>query len=503
MLYHEARESSSTLGGPALPALGHAISGCVGAACSNILTYPLDLIITRLQIQRQLRRDPTTPHSEEYKSIGDAAYKIYSNEGGLSGFYVGIVQDTSKTVADSFLFFLTYNFLRQSRLRLNNSTSKNLPALDELGVGFIAGAFSKFLTTPIANIVTRKQTLSMLAARSQKGASVESTSTQSIAQQIRSEKGLLGFWSGYSASLILTLNPSLTFFLFQTFKRILLPRNQHAEPSSQATFLLAAISKAIASSMFYPFSLAKARVQMSSKLVHKNDSEVKESGQEASGRRTSGAYAGRGTARGTILSTILHIARTEGSSALYEGVGGEVLKGFLSHGITMVIKENVHKLIIQLYYAILKLLKKYPEPNQMLETAKSQTQDSLNSLRRGTEAVNTQAKGITKEFSDKGTRAYETSIANINSAKESIQSHTTDTTASVQKTAENVHDSVRQVSNETLARLNERAEGIRDGVEGIADNVLTKVGENAASAAQYLGQKTEELGRSIQPKAKD
>ena len=444
MLYHKAHQTNSILGGPALPALGHAVSGSVGAACSNILTYPLDLIITRLQIQRQLRKGPTTPHSKEYRSVRDAAHKIYSSEGGLSGFYVGVVQDTSKTIADSFLFFLAYNFLRQSRLRSQSTSSKNLPVLDELGVGFLAGAFSKFLTTPIANVVTRKQTLSMLSARSQNGSSAKSATTKSIAQQIHSEKGLLGFWSGYSASLILTLNPSLTFFFYETFKRGLLPRDQRANPSTQTTFLLAAISKAIASSITYPFSLAKARAQVSSKVVDNNDSEVKSSIQEASDGKTSGTERGRKAAQNTVLSTILHIARIEGTSALYEGLSGEVLKGFLSHGITMVVKENVHKLIIQLYYAILKLLKKYPEPHDMVEKAKSQTQYSLGSLQKRAEATATMAQGVAKDVSGK--------VA---------------------------------------------------GARGVADEVLTKANKGAEVAADYVGRKTEEFGQSIRPKDKD
>ena len=239
---------------------------------------------------------------------------------------------------------------------------------EELSVGFLAGAFSKLFTTPIANIVTRKQASSMLAARSPQKSSNPAT-VRSIALQIRSEKGLQGFWSGYSASLILTLNPSLTFFLYETFKRTLLPRSQRANPSSQATFLLAAMSKAIASTITYPFSLAKARAQASSQFVDDYDHEVKDAIEEASTGKVAGTATGRKVARSTVFSTILHIARTDGVGALYEGLGGEVMKGFFSHGITMIVKEAVHKLIIRLYYAILKLLKRYPPiPEQIVKS---------------------------------------------------------------------------------------------------------------------------------------
>ncbi|MCJ1464194.1 hypothetical protein MMC07_002807 [Pseudocyphellaria aurata] len=350
-LYHIAHESSSQapsiLGGPTLPALGHALAGSTGAAISSVCTYPLSLIITRLQIQRQLRKTSLAPHPEEYASIQDAIHKIYSRE-GLSAFYVGLLPDTSKTIADSFLFFLVYNFLRQSRLKSQQGSAKHLSAIDELGVGFLAGAFAKLFTTPIANIVTRKQSMSMLSARSTDIKPPE-TSVRAIVREIKTEKGLPGFWSGYSASLVLTLNPSLTFFLFETFKRTIIPRRQRESPSAQATFFLAAFSKAIASTVTYPFSLAKARAQASSTSTAENEVKQPESLQQAKKIR----------APRNVFGTILEIAQHDGIGALYEGLGGEVLKGFFSHGITMIVKDSVHKLIIRLYYTILKLLRKH------------------------------------------------------------------------------------------------------------------------------------------------
>ncbi|KAL9037337.1 MAG: hypothetical protein Q9214_005746 [Letrouitia sp. 1 TL-2023] len=370
-LYHLVHESNRPtkpiLDGPALPALGHAVAGATGAATSNVLTYPLALIITRLQIQRSLTKGSSLPSSREYRSVRNAAARIFEQE-GVTGFFTGALPDTTKTIADSFLFFLAYNFLRQTRLRARNGSAKHLPAIDELGVGFLAGASSKLLTTPIANIVTRQQASSLLSLATPKSAS-DALSIRSIALRIRSEKGLLGFWSGYSASLVLTLNPSLTFFLFETFKRLLLPRKLRANPSPQVTFFLAAISKAIASTITYPFSLAKARTQASSKPVHETeaDGRVKEGADEKQSTMTTSTTtttqkAQTKTPSSNVFSTIAHIARTEGIGALYEGLGGEVLKGFFSHGITMIVKETVHGMIIRLYYALLRLLRKYPYP---------------------------------------------------------------------------------------------------------------------------------------------
>ena len=346
------------LGGPALPALGHALAGSTGAAISSISTYPLSLIITRLQTQRQLRQCKSHEPSADYTSIQNAVQRIYTQE-GVQGLYTGLIPDTVKTMADSFLFFLAYNFLRQSRTRNYRDRSSRLPVLDELGVGFLAGTFSKFLTTPLANVVTRKQASAMTIPSTQN--SVDSRSFRSIALEIHSEKGIWGFWSGYSASLVLTLNPSLTFFFHENLKRALLSRSQRQDISPQATFLLAAISKAFASVITYPFSLAKSRAQLSSRSV---TTEPATNSQDILKRSSSTTQSKVGISE-NVFATILHIIRHGGLRALYDGVGGEVLKGFFGHGITIFIKDVVHKAIIRLYYTILRLLKMYPNPQSL------------------------------------------------------------------------------------------------------------------------------------------
>ena len=290
-----------------------------------------------------------------------------------------MLQDTGKSIADSFLFFLFYNYLRTNRLQKNGTKATTLPALDELAVGALAGACSKFFTTPISNIVTRKQTASMVAARSNGPSSEPSVSD--IATSIRNEKGIQGFWSGYSASLILTLNPSITFFLYEFFKRSFLPRAKRDDPGARITFLMAAMSKAIASTITYPFSLAKARAQTSSVPPVNPDSaeKVKDEAEQVKNKQGAekvGKDAKNVAKRSTVFDTILKIYRTEGAAALYEGVWGEILKGFFSHGITMLVKEAIHKLIIQTYYLILKALNKYPSPSELATQAGQAVQDA-------------------------------------------------------------------------------------------------------------------------------
>jgi len=110
----------------------------------------------------------------------------------------------------------------------------------------LAGAFA---TTPVQNIVTRKQTAAVVSARDPTSSVSPKLSAKDIALQIRHEKGFLGFWFGYSVSLVLTLNPAITFLLHKVSLRTLVPRLRRADLGVCLTFLIAATSKLIASSI--------------------------------------------------------------------------------------------------------------------------------------------------------------------------------------------------------------------------------------------------------------
>lgn len=336
---------------------------------------------------------------EQYTGILDAARKIYAKE-GIRGFHTGVGHDTGKTVADMFFFFLAYAFLRQHRLNARASSGSArrptvLPAVDELTIGVLAGAFSKLLTTPLSNIVTRKQTAAVLGGPG-------SVSTKEIVAKIRSEKGLRGFWAGYPAALILTLNPSITFFLNQLLKYLLVLRTKRKQHSALVIFLLAAISKAVATAITYPISLAKTREQISG--ADAND-------------KTSKSYS----FTPNILTSISTIARTEGPAALYAGLSGEVLKGFFSHGITILTKDAVHSLIIKSYYSLLVFLDRYPSTDELLSRARDRSEDLY-------EAARSRRKD---------------NAGNVIDTNENIPSHAfEDTEPEAEETAEMVHEYV-------------------------------------------------------------
>lgn len=364
--------------------LGNAVAGAVGAAVSNVIVYPLSVVVARLQTQKRKAEKDSEDDEEEYATLFDALRKIYDQQ-GIAGLYPGLAQDTCKTVTDSFLFFLAYTTIRQRRIvarvgpaRAARSKNIMLPVLDELVIGILAGSFSKLFTTPLSNIVTRKQT----SAARKEAKSGKALSTGDIASQIRKEKGLQGFWSGYSAALILTLNPSITFFLNEVLKYTLLPRSKRNHASALVTFLLAAMSKVAASSITYPFSLAKTRAQS----MGTSSQTQKSSTPKQLHERLCAALTPQ------ILSTIFTIARTEGLPALYAGLPGEALKGFFSHGFTMIAKDAVYASIIKSYYILLIVLRRYPSSEELLDRAREQAEEYTEIMREEAKDLAERAK---------------------------------------------------------------------------------------------------------------
>jgi hypothetical protein len=323
--------------------LGNAISGATGSAVSHLLFYPIDLIITRLQIQSAtIDDDAEEPAQRPYTSVSDAIQRIYTDEGGLPAFYAGATYDTLKSVADSFVFFLAYTYLRQRQ----SSNARTLTG--ELGTGIAAGAIAKLFTTPVQQIVTQKQAARRQSTTPGTAPPPPALSVAAIAARIRAERGLRGFWAGYSASLVLTLNPALTFLLQSVLGRWVGRRRRVGERVSPVTtFLLAAISKAVATAGTYPFSLAKARAQVKGAVVTRQE-KGKEVLREQSWVETGLRAADEAFMR-SVFGMVYLIARKEGVTALYQGLRAQVIKGFFEHGATMAMKERILRLVTRLY----------------------------------------------------------------------------------------------------------------------------------------------------------
>lgn len=191
-----------------LPPIVQAVSGAVGSAFANGLTYPLDLATTRLQLHRK-----RTSTNGLYDGIRILVHII--RRYGLTALYDGIMTDTgaslvSKCVsyllelmapltANSFCYYYVYSFLRNSvlRYRLNNTKAKiSLPVLQELFLGFIAGVASRAVSMPLNLITLRLQAERDADNDEENSDEDQAVGLSSVVKLIYSEHGLSGFWRG-------------------------------------------------------------------------------------------------------------------------------------------------------------------------------------------------------------------------------------------------------------------------------------------------------------------
>ncbi|KAJ7286963.1 mitochondrial carrier domain-containing protein [Mycena rebaudengoi] len=292
-----------------LPPLVQAFSGAIGSASANTLTYPLDLVTTRLQLD--------SPQKASKSSGLQGAVRILRTiikKHGLGALYTGLGTDTGATLLSNFFYFYFYAFLRYLLTR-------------QILLGFAAGVASRAVSTPLTIVTLRLQAENENEDEEKAASDEPSTGVSGIVKKIYKEDGILGFWRGFKTTILVSLNPAMTLALFQVFRR------SGANPKPSQAFLGAAISNSIAAMILYPLMLAKTRLQASSAT---SMSEV-----------LADAYNGSGRSRGELPTA--HGIRKPGIPGLYQGLEMQIVKGFLSQGVTFLVKGRVEQIIVQMY----------------------------------------------------------------------------------------------------------------------------------------------------------
>lgn len=117
----------------------------------------------------------------------------------------------------------------------------------ELLLGAIAGALAQIFTIPISVIATRQQ-----IGRSKQNTTPSSPvghgndSFLAVGRQVVKEHGLGGLWLGIKPGLILTVNPAITYGVFERVKGVALGGDTDNKLSPGHAFILGALSKSLA-----------------------------------------------------------------------------------------------------------------------------------------------------------------------------------------------------------------------------------------------------------------
>lgn len=143
-----------------------------------------------------------------------------------------------------------YYIRRKSKGLAAGARAPSLSTAAELILGALAGALAQIFTIPVAVIATRQQVSTAKALTpAEKAAGVKrpGDSFLDVAREIVREDGVQGLWLGIKPGLVLTVNPAITYGLFERVKSFVLfnePANAKLTPGK--SFVVGALSKSLA-----------------------------------------------------------------------------------------------------------------------------------------------------------------------------------------------------------------------------------------------------------------
>ncbi|KAI8998036.1 mitochondrial carrier domain-containing protein [Gaertneriomyces semiglobifer] len=294
-----------------LTPFGNATAGALGALSANTAIFPLDVIKTRLQVQtKELKSLNPQRH---YDNALDAFLKIVRTE-GINGLYAGLGAGLLGTVASSFSYFYFYGWIRG--IYLKRAKGGHIHTAMELFLGAVAGAMSQVCTLPVAVIATRQQTSSREDQRS----------FLNTMRAIVRDEGLAGLWRGLQASLVLCVNPAITYGMFERLKTLALERsgNVNGVLTAGQTFVIGALSKALATIVTYPYIMAKVRMQWK---PPKNVEGLSQKEVEAITYKSS-------------IDILQKVMKKEGLKGWYKGLQPQIVKAVLCQAVLFVCKDQ-------------------------------------------------------------------------------------------------------------------------------------------------------------------
>ncbi|KAJ5166518.1 uncharacterized protein N7482_005299 [Penicillium canariense] len=286
------------------------VAGFTAGLVSTLCFHPLDLLKTRLQVDRST--------SSRLGSSLRIIRGITTHEGGFTAFYRGLAPNLIGNSTSWGLYFLCYSSLKGAICTYRAQEEWMLTSSDYFLASGGAGALTSILTNPIWVLKTR-----MLASGAQAPGAYPSFI--SGAREIYGTEGMRGFYRGLVPSLFGVSHGAFQFMAYERLKRFRL-RTLRSEPLTgdpntetmarrlgNLDFLvLSGLSKIFAGCVTYPYQVIRSRLQ---------------------------TYEAHILYRGT-LDTVSQIWAQEGAAGFYKGLGPNLLRVLPSTWVTFLVYEN-------------------------------------------------------------------------------------------------------------------------------------------------------------------
>ncbi|KAL1210349.1 Adenine nucleotide transporter BT1, chloroplastic/mitochondrial [Cardamine amara subsp. amara] len=191
-----------------IPIPASLLAGACAGVSQTLLTYPLELVKTRLTIQRGV-----------YKGIFDAFLKIIREEGPTE-LYRGLAPSLIGVVPYAATNYFAYDSLRNAYRSF--SKQEKIGNIETLLIGSLAGALSSTATFPLE--VARKH----MQVGAVSGRVVYKNMLHALVTILEHE-GILGWYKGLGPSCLkLVPAAGISFMCYEACKKILVENNQEA-----------------------------------------------------------------------------------------------------------------------------------------------------------------------------------------------------------------------------------------------------------------------------------
>lgn len=192
----------------------------VASPCRKLLTdISLHRVKTRLQVQVKSIKGADGLDSRAYTSTWDAITRIVEDD-GIKGLYAGINGSLIGVASTNFAYFYWYSIIRS--LYNSYAAAGAAPSTAvELALGAAAGAVAQVFTIPVAVVTTRQQT----ASKEDRRGLIETAQ-----EVIAGPDGVSGLWRGLKASLVLVINPAITYGAYERLKESFFPGKANLKP---------------------------------------------------------------------------------------------------------------------------------------------------------------------------------------------------------------------------------------------------------------------------------
>lgn len=216
---------------------------------ASIATHPLDVVRTKLAVQRQLRG--TEP--PRYKGTLGTLRRVFREE-GVRGLFRGITPAVVSHAPAAAIFFSTYSFLK---MRVPDALSPSqLPRDISMSSWAAGGAWSCtcLLLNPLFVLKTKQQTQ---LVRTSRDAPLKYTGLLSSFRVVVSEQGFRGLYVGTAAAMAGFPGAMIQMPLYEYLKR----SGPDDVPSHTRVAASSAVSASTAGVLMYPVEVVRLRLQ--------------------------------------------------------------------------------------------------------------------------------------------------------------------------------------------------------------------------------------------------